>query len=72
MDLGKQKCPMKVFITYQCNYYPLVWIIQGRKLNNRINKIHEKLLRLIYDNNIFTLGELPGIDNSMTPYSKSL
>ena len=37
---------MKAFITSQFSYCPLVWMFHSRTLNNRINKIHERALRL--------------------------
>ena len=39
---------MNDFITSQFSYCPLVWMFHGIALNNRINKIHEKALRLVY------------------------
>ena len=35
-------------IKSQFNYCPLVWMFCSRQLNNLINKVHEKGLRLIY------------------------
>ena len=48
MDVSKRKCLMKVFVTSQLNYCPLIWIFHSRELNNRINRIHEQALRLVY------------------------
>ena len=56
MDLAKRKSLMKAFITSQFNYCPLIWMFHSRQLNNRINKIQERALRLVYkDNNKLTL-----------------
>ena len=43
---------MNAFITSQFFYCPFVWIFH-KILNNRINKIHEKALRLFYKNKTF-------------------
>ena len=32
----------------QFSYCPLIWMFHSRKLNNRINKIQEKSLRIVY------------------------
>ena len=48
MDLAKCKSLMKAFITSQFNYCPLIWMFHSRQLNNRINKIQERALRLVY------------------------
>ena len=48
MDLPKRKVLMKAFITSQFSYCPLIWTLHRRTLNNRINNIHEMVLRLTY------------------------
>ena len=63
---------MKAFIMYQFKYCPLVWMIHSRKLKNPTNKIHKSDLRLSYNDNHFTFGELPGKDNSMTVHYENL
>ena len=50
MDLEKQKCLMKTFITPQFNYCPLIWMFHSRELNDCANQIHERSLRLVYKN----------------------
>ena len=39
---------MSAFITSQFSYCALVWMSHSKTMNNRINKIHEKALRLVY------------------------
>ena len=55
MDLAKRKSLMKAFITTQLNYCPLIWMFHSRQLNNQINKIQERALRLVYKGNKLTL-----------------
>ena len=55
MDLAKRKSLMNAFITTQLNYCPLIWMFHSRQLNNRINKIQERALRLVYKDNKLTL-----------------
>ena len=43
---------MNAFITSQFYQCPLVWISHSRTMNNRINKIHETALRLVYKDGI--------------------
>ena len=52
-------------------YCPLVWMMHSRKLNNRINKIRERALRVTCNNNHFTFVELKGKENSMTVQYKN-
>ena len=55
MDTKTRHALMKAFITSQFSYCPLVWMFHSRTLNNRINKIHERALRLVYKNETFLL-----------------
>ena len=48
MDLNKRRNLMKAFITSQFSYCPLIWMSHSRSLNNKINRIHERALRLVY------------------------
>ena len=45
---------MNDFFNDQFSYCPLTWMFNNRKLNNKINKLHEKCLRTIYNNNTST------------------
>ena len=58
MDLPKRKVLMKAFITSQLSYCPLIWMFHSRTLNNLINNIHERALRLTYKDNQFSFKEL--------------
>ena len=51
MDLAKRKSLMKAFSASQFNFCPLIWIFHSRQLNNRINKKHEKAVRLVDKDN---------------------
>ena len=49
---------MKSFITSQSGYCPLIWMFHSRTLNNKINSIHERALRITYNDNQSTFEEL--------------
>ena len=72
MDLSKRKCFMKVFETSQFNCCPLIWIFYSRELNNLINRIHERALRLVYQDNSLSFAELLENDNSVTIHQRNL
>ena len=40
---------MNAFISSQFGYCPLIWMCHSRALNTRINRIHERALRIVYD-----------------------
>ena len=39
---------MNAFVVSQFSYCPLVWMFHDRSVNKKINKIHEKALRISY------------------------
>ena len=63
---------MKAFIISQFNYCPLIWIFYNRALNNRINKIRERVLRLVYQNKNLFFSELLELDNTVTIHQRNL
>ena len=69
MDLNKRRHLMKAFITSQFSYCPLIWMFHSRNLNNKINRIHGRALRLVYQNNL-SFSELLDLDNSVTVTKK--
>ena len=63
---------MKAFIKSQFGYCPLVWMNHSRKLNNRISRIHERALRVAYNDNVSSFQELLLKDNSVTIHNRNL
>ena len=72
MDLPKRTVLMKAFITSQFSYCPLIWMFHSRTLNNRINNIHERALKLTYKDNQSSFKELLEKDHSVTVHHKNL
>ena len=48
MSTEKRRLIFKTFIMSQFNYFPLVWMFHTKQLNNRINSLHDKALRVTY------------------------
>ena len=63
---------MKTFIESQFNYCPLIQMCHSRDLNHRINKLHERALRVVYNNNDLTFEQLLEEDGSFTVHEKNL
>ena len=63
---------VKAFILSQFSYYPLVWMCHSRTLDNKINKLHERALRLVYDDKQSTCEELLNINKSITIQNRNL
>ena len=63
---------MKTFIQSQFNYNPLVWMFHSRTLNHKINKLHERALRIVYKNDEQTFKDLLDEDDSVTIQHRNL
>ena len=72
MDIPKRRAIMKAFINSQFGYCPLVWMWHSRKLNNRINKIHERALRIVYEESNATFEELLTKDGAVTIHERNI
>ena len=56
----------KPHLTFHFSYCPLVWIFNSRRLDNRIDHIHEKALRVIYQDYNSSFRELLRKYSSLT------
>ena len=72
MDKEKLRILMKTFIESQFNYCPLLWMFESRNINNRINNLHERALRVVYGNSELTFEQLLDKDNSFTIHDRNL
>ena len=63
---------MKAFINSPFGYCPLVWMFHSRKLNSRINRIHERTQRIVFNGNISTCGELLSKDKSVSIHVRNI
>ena len=72
MDSTKIKLIMKTFIENEFNYCPLIWMMHNRTLNNKINKIHERALRIALSDDISSYSELLVKGESFTIHERNL
>ena len=72
MVFPKRRLIMKAFITSQFGYCPLIWMFHSRALNNKINSIHERELRITYNDRTSTFEELLNKDNSVSIHYTNL
>ena len=63
---------MNAFVLSKLLYCPLVWMFCNKQLNNRINKIHERALRTVYNDHQCIFEELLERDHSFTIHERSL
>ena len=72
MTQEKLRILLKSFIESQFNYCPLIWMCHSRGLNVRINKLHERALRLVYKEKNLTFEQLLEKDNAFTIHERNL
>ena len=68
----KRKMLMKSFIVSQFNYCPIIWMYCQRKSNNLINRIHERSLRIAYNDYVSDFDSLLKKDDSVTIHQRNI
>ena len=72
LDLPKRKILLKSFFESIFKYCPLVWMFHGRQINNKINRLHERALRMIYNEYEDSFEDLLQRDNSFTVHENNI
>ena len=65
MNITKRKILINAFFNAQFSYCPLTWMFHSRKL-------HERCLRIVYNNNTSTYEELLETDNSVSVHFRNV
>ena len=72
INIKEKKVLMKAFFMAQFSYCLLTWMFHSRKLNNKINKLHERCLRIVYSDNTSSFEELLETDNSISVHHRNI
>ena len=72
MELPKKRILMNAFFKAQFNYCPIIWMFHSRSLNNKINRLHERCLRIVYNDKQPTFEELLDKDNSVSIHHNNI
>ena len=72
MSIIKRKKTVNAFFKSQFNYCPLVWMCHNRSYNNRINRLHERCLRMVYNDKQSSFEELLERDGSVSIHIKNV
>ena len=57
MLLNKRRLLIKTLVESQFNRCPLIWFFHLRRLNDKINNVHEKALAVVYSDYKSTFQE---------------
>ena len=72
LKLGKRRMRMNAFFISQFNYCPVIWMCHSRPLNNKINRLHERYLRIIYNDKTSTFKEFLEKDNFVSIHYRNI
>ena len=63
---------LKTFFESQFNYCPLIWMFCSKTINRKIDRLHERALRLAYKDYVSNFHELLEKDKSVTIHNRNL
>ena len=72
MDLSKRRMVMNAFFNSQFSYCPLIWMCHNRTTNRKINSLHERCLRIIYNDKQSSFKMLLEKDSSVSIHDKNI
>ena len=72
MNISKKCILMNAFFKSKCSYCPLVWMCHSRANNDKINRLHESFLRIIYSDKQSPFKTLLERDGSVSVHSQNL
>ena len=72
VNLSKRRILSNAFFISQFSYCPLVWMFYSCRKNNKINRIHERCLQIIYNDKKSTFYELLEKDGSVSIHKRNL
>ena len=68
----KRRKLLKAFIESQFNYCPLIWMFHSRTMNGKIDRIHERALRLVYSDYVSSFDKLLKKARSFSIHHKNI
>ena len=63
---------MNAFFKSQFSYCPLLWMCYSLSMNNKINRLHERCLRIVYNDKTSSFVDLFAKDGSVTIHTRYL
>ena len=72
LNKNKKRLLFNSFIQGQFNYCPLTWMFCSRTANNKINRLHDRSLRLCNNDYISTFNDLLRESNNVNIHTKNI
>ena len=70
--VSKRRILMNTFFRSQFSYCPLEWMCHSRTLNNKINRLHEWCLRIVYNDKLSSFQNLLDKSRSVSVHTRNL
>ena len=72
MNLSKRNILTNAFFDSQFSYCPLIWMRHSRIISKKINRIHERCLRIIYGDKPSSFEELVEKDSTVSIHERNI
>ena len=72
MNIATRRLLMNSFFASQFKYCPLVWMCHHRSVNNKINRLHERCIRIVYSNSVSCFEDLLDKKRSLSVHVKNI
>ena len=72
MDTDRIVLMMNTFVMSQFSYCPLIWMFHDRHINNKVNKIHERAVRIACKDSHSCFESLLERNNSVSRHQRNL
>ena len=72
LSFEQKKIVLSSFVHSQFSYAPLAWMFYSRELNNKINRVHRRALRILYEDEEGGFEELLEQDGGYTVHERNI
>ena len=72
MGIAKKRILMNACFISQFSYFSLVWMFHSRTNNIKINRLHERCLRIVYNDKQYSFNELLKKDGSVSIHMRNI
>ena len=72
MSLEKRRIVIKTFVESQFNHCSLIWMLHSRTLNNKINRLRKRALRIVYFDYKSSFNTLLEKDSSFSIHHRNI
>ena len=72
LSFKKRRTLFKALVDSQFKYCPIVWMFHIRRMNNKVDGLHERALRIAYDDDVSTFDQLLAIGKSFCIHHQNI